>query len=229
MDEFAGREHNVEGKHVRDGKSVFQAVRTAGVLRHVAANGADRLRRGIGRIKISLRGNSLRYVRINNPGLDDNLPVGKVNIKNAVHARQTDNDAVRSRQCTSAQARPRSATDKRNFVLGTQADHCLHLLGRAGQHHGFRHHPEIRQPVALVRLQLALPDDQPVLTNGGAKPGDLACGQHSRNSLREGRETWPANLSRCLQLAVAQGVTLQLWWVGGRMAPQFSLICALEV
>jgi hypothetical protein len=78
-------------------------------------------------------------------------------------------------------------------------------------------------------LQLALPDDQPVLTNGGAKPGDLACGQHSRNSLREGRETWPANLSRCLQLAVAQGVTLQLWWVGARMAPQFFLICALEV
>ena len=183
---------------MRDGEAVFQAVRAAGVLRHVAADGADRLRRRIGRVEIPLRGDTLGYMRINDSGLDDDLPVGKVDIENAVHARQADNDAARSRQRASAQAGARAAADKGNSVPGTQTDHCLHLLSGARQHHGFRHHAEIRQPVAFVSLQLALPGDQPVHTNGGAQTGDLASGQHSRNSLREECRSWLANLSRLL-------------------------------
>ena len=182
---------------MRNGKAVLQAMRTAGVLRHVAADGADRLRRRIGRVEISLRGNTLRYVRINDSGLDDDAagwqgPPSRMRF-------------MRARLITMPPAagsapplRPVPAPRLTKGILSWahKADHCLHLLGSARQHHGFRHHAEIRQPVAFVCLQLALPDDQPVLTNGGAQPGDLARGQHSRNSLREGCESWPANLSR---------------------------------
>src|SRR6516162_8157842 len=103
-----------------DGETVFQAMRAARVFRHVAANGADRLRRGIGGVEITLRGDPLSYVRIDHPGLDDDLPVGKIDTENAVHARQADNDAARGGQRTSAQARAGAAADKGNFVPGTE-------------------------------------------------------------------------------------------------------------
>jgi hypothetical protein len=162
------------------------------------------MRRGIWSVEIPLRGNTLGYMCIDHSGLDDDQPVGDVDIENAVHARQADNDAARCGQRAATQARACAATDKGNFVPGTEADHRLHLLGRARQHHCFRHHAEIRQPVALISLQLAGAGDQPVHTDGGAQPCDLAGGQHSRNSLLEECRSWLAILAPAFKLAVAQ-------------------------
>ena len=81
-----------------DGEAVLEAVRAAGVLGDVAADGADRLRGRIGRVEVAMRAKHARLRRsIDDAGLDDDLRVGKVHIEDAVHARQADNDAAGQR------------------------------------------------------------------------------------------------------------------------------------
>ena len=49
-DHLAGDQHHLDAEHVVGGQAVFQAVHAAGILRHVAADRAGDLRRGVGRI-----------------------------------------------------------------------------------------------------------------------------------------------------------------------------------
>ena len=58
-------------------------------------------------------------MRIDHPGLYHDLPIGKVNLENVVHARQADDDAARRRKRTPAETRSRTATHKRNSVPST--------------------------------------------------------------------------------------------------------------
>ena len=55
LHQFARGQHHIECQNVGGREAVFQAMRAAGILRHVAADGAHRLRRRIGRIEVSLR------------------------------------------------------------------------------------------------------------------------------------------------------------------------------
>ncbi len=137
---LAAGQNDFKRQRVRDGESVLEAVRAAGVLRHVAADGADRLRRGIGRVEVALGRNALRDVRVDDARLDDNEAVGDVDLENAVHARQADDDAACSRQRAAAQAGACAAADEGNLVARAEANDGLDLFGGlrqndcAGQH-----------------------------------------------------------------------------------------------
>ena len=54
-DDGAIRQHDFQAQHVIGGDAVGQRVRAAGVLRHVAADGAGALAGGIGRVEITVR------------------------------------------------------------------------------------------------------------------------------------------------------------------------------
>ena len=64
----AGRETHLE--QVMDGQAVLQAVHAAGVLRHVAADGAGDLRRGVGRVEESVRPGRLGDREVGHARLD---------------------------------------------------------------------------------------------------------------------------------------------------------------
>ena len=85
---------------MRGGKSVFQAVRAAGIFRHVATDAANRLRRRIGRVEILLWLDAAGHIEIDDSGLDHHAGVGNVNFQNAIHARKAENDAVFHRKRT---------------------------------------------------------------------------------------------------------------------------------
>ena len=49
-DHLAGDQHHLDAQHVVGGEPVFEAVHAAGILRHIAADGAGDLRGGVGRV-----------------------------------------------------------------------------------------------------------------------------------------------------------------------------------
>jgi len=55
-------------------------------------------------------------MRVNHSELYHNLPIGKIDLEYAVHARQTDDDSARRGKRAPAEARSRTATHKRNSV-----------------------------------------------------------------------------------------------------------------
>jgi hypothetical protein len=103
-------------------------MRAAGIFRNVAADAADGLRGRIGCIEITVVLNARGHIEIDDAGLDEGAGVGEINLENAVHAREADDDAVFHGQRAAAQARARAASDKGNFFAMTQADDGLHLL-----------------------------------------------------------------------------------------------------
>jgi hypothetical protein len=56
---------------VVDGEAVLQAVRTAGVLGEVAADRADLLARGVGRVVEAGADHRLGHLQVRHAGLDD--------------------------------------------------------------------------------------------------------------------------------------------------------------
>ncbi len=73
-------------------------MRAACVFGHVAADAAHRLRGRVGRIEIAGGSDPSGHVQVDDAGLDDHARVGEVNFKNAIHARQADDDAISNRQ-----------------------------------------------------------------------------------------------------------------------------------
>ena len=118
------------------GEAVLEAMRAAGVFGHVAADGADRLRGRIGRIEIAVAGDALGDAGIDDAGLDHHARIGDIDFENAIHARQADDNAVRDRQRSAAEARAGAARHERNPFAMADAHHGLHLLGGSRQHHG---------------------------------------------------------------------------------------------
>ncbi len=94
VDEGAIGEDDIETEDVRGGEAVFEAVGAAGVFGNVAADAADGLRGGIGRVEIALREDARGDVEIDHAGLDDDAGIGEIDFEDAVHAGETDDDAV---------------------------------------------------------------------------------------------------------------------------------------
>src|SRR5665213_12317 len=74
--EVAIGQHDVHAEDVGGGESVLEAVRSAGVFGDVAADGADGLRGGIGRVEVAVRGDRIGDVGVDDAGFDDDALVG---------------------------------------------------------------------------------------------------------------------------------------------------------
>ena len=90
---------------MRGGKSVFQAVRAARVFRHVSANAADTLRRGIGRVEKAMGRNPSGHFQVDHARLYRHPCVRQVHFEDTVHTCQADHYSVLDWQGASAQSR----------------------------------------------------------------------------------------------------------------------------
>src|SRR5690242_15217405 len=106
---------------------------------------------------------------INHTGFNDDQMVGDIDLEKPVHARQADDNATRSGKRTAAQPGSGAAAHEGNFVARTDLHNVLDLLRVARQHNGGGQHSEVREPVALVRLQLVGSGDDSVVSNDTTK------------------------------------------------------------
>ncbi len=142
---LAAGEHDGGSHDVVDGEAVFQTVRTAGVLGDVAADGADLLRGGIGRVRKVERRTLAGHPQIDDARLDDDPGVVGVDRHDPPHARHDDEHALGDRQRAARQTGPGPAGDERHPCLGAEAKRVDHVLRRLGQHDDRRRHPEVRR------------------------------------------------------------------------------------
>ena len=70
LDDLAVRQDDLGGEHVVDREAVLEAMRAARVLRDVAADRADLLRRRVGGVVEALGGDRLRHVEVGDARLD---------------------------------------------------------------------------------------------------------------------------------------------------------------
>jgi hypothetical protein len=108
-------------------------VRSAGILRHIAANRAGLLARGIGGIEELLILDRQRDVEIDDARLHHRAFVGEVEFEDAVHARERDNDPALARDRSAAQARARAAPHHRNAVIARQLHDRRDVARRPGK------------------------------------------------------------------------------------------------
>ncbi len=109
---------------------------------------------GSGRVVEALCRDRLRHLEVRHAGLDDDALGVEVDVEDAVHPRQRDDDPVGDRQGATGQPGAGSAGDERDPVGGAGADHGLHLRRRLREADEGRNHAPTSQSVALVRPQL---------------------------------------------------------------------------
>ena len=154
LDELAVGQHDLGREHVVRREAVLQAVRAAGVLRDVAADRADLLRRRVGRVVEPVGGDGTRNVEVRDPRLDNDLAALDVDLEDPRQSRERDDDPLRDRQRTSGEAGTRAPRNERQPLVVADAHDRLHLVHRAGQRDERRHNAVTRQSVALVCAQL---------------------------------------------------------------------------
>src|SRR5260370_39686331 len=101
---------------MRRRKSVLQAMRSTRIFRHVSADAADRLRGRIRSVKILLRRDASGDVEIDDPGFDDHAGVWKINLKDAIHPRQANDNPAFNRHGPASEARAGTAHHERDSV-----------------------------------------------------------------------------------------------------------------
>ncbi len=104
LHDLAAGQHHFDAGHVVHGDAVQQGMRSAGILGHVAADGAGLLAGGIGcEVKPEMR-HMLGELQIDHARLHDGALVLDVDFQNAVHAGEGDHDAARLRDRAAAQS-----------------------------------------------------------------------------------------------------------------------------
>ena len=143
------RKHRLEAEHVIGRHPVGERVRTAGILRDVAADGAGALAGRIRRIEVSLTLHRQRNVQVHYSRLHHGALVFEIDFENPVHSREPDHHAALARNRPAAQSRSRAAADHRDCVLVGQFHDRNHVLRRPWKDHQVRP-PLIDAAVILV-------------------------------------------------------------------------------
>ncbi len=154
LDDVAVRQHERRTRDVVHGEAVLEAVRAAGVLGDVAADRADLLARRVGRVEVAVRRDRTRDVEVRDAGLDDDATALEVDLEDAVHAGERDDDAARDRSGAAREPGAGAARDERDTRRVTRANDRLHLFGRPGQRDELGDRSVPGQPVALVHAEL---------------------------------------------------------------------------
>ena len=141
--------------------AVAEAVGAAGIEGDVAADGADRLARRIGRVVEAERNRRRRDVEVDHAGLDHGDAIDRVDLEDAGQPVERDDDAVDVRHRPAGQAGAAAAGDERHAGLGAQAHDRDDLVGRVRQDDGARTRPERRQAVRLEGGQAGRRGDDP--------------------------------------------------------------------
>ena len=149
-EQLAVGQDDLRAGDVVDREAVLEAVRAAGVLRDVAADGADLLARRVGGVEVALGGDGAGHVEVRDARLDDHALALEVDLEDPAHPRDGDDDPVRDGKRAAGEARPGAARDEGDAVARAQPKHRLHLLGRARKHDARGLRAPAREPVAVV-------------------------------------------------------------------------------
>ncbi len=103
-DDAAVRQHQLEAEDVVGRDAVGQAVRPAGVLGDVAADGAGALAGGVGGVVEAVLRDGLAQLQVDDAGLDQRGQVLDVDLEDALHARHGDEHAAHGRDGAAAEA-----------------------------------------------------------------------------------------------------------------------------
>ena len=180
--QLAGRRDDLQAGHVVHGEPVLQAVRPAGVLRHVAADRADHLAGRVGRVEQAERRRGLAHRQVGHAGLHHGAPAHRVDLDDGTHPGHHDQHAVPVRQRAAGQAGAAAAGHERHPRPGALGHDRGHLGRRTGQHHQRGHAPVRGQPVALVGAQLQRISDDVARAADVPHPGHQRLNAHNRTS-----------------------------------------------
>ena len=152
--QLAGRRDDLQAGDVVHGEPVLQAVRPAGVLRHVAADRAHHLAGRVGRVEQAERRRGLAHRQVRHAGLHHRAPAHRVDLDNGTHPGHHDQHAALVRQRPAGQAGAAAAGHERHPGPRAFGHHRGHLGGRTWQHHQRGYAPVRGEPVALIRAQV---------------------------------------------------------------------------
>ena len=140
----------------------FRQSRAAGVECDVAADGADRLARGIGREVHAEGAGRLGHVQVDRARLDDGDPLFWIELDDAIEPVEGDKQPVFDGQRRAGEAGAAAARDERHIVSVTDAHRLDHLVLRLGDHDRSRPYLVGGQRIRLVGRQLRGLDEQAV-------------------------------------------------------------------
>ena len=149
--DLPGHQHQFAAEHIVGGDAVFEAMHAAGILRHIAADGAGDLRGRIGRVVEAGVFDRLRDREIGHARLNHGDTVVKVDLADPVELGHAEQHAVAERQRTAGQRGPCPARNDLDAFAVAVAEHGSDLRGRFRQHDDHRKLAVGCEPVALER------------------------------------------------------------------------------
>ena len=142
---------------------VLQTVRSAGVLRHVPADGGGLLAGRVGGEEESTRHHRTADRQVDAPGLDGRRSVGKVDVQDAIHAGEDDQHAACRGDGPAGKPRAGPPRDDRDSRGRAEPHHRRHLVGARRQDDEIGCRPVVRgERVALVHAKLVWRRHDPV-------------------------------------------------------------------
>ena len=166
--DLAVGQHDLDRLHVGVGHAVGEAVRPAGVVGHVAADGAHLLARRIGR-EVETEGRKVfGEVEVDDARLDPGDAVVEVDVEDPIHPRQRHDDRRPERDRTAGEARAGAAWHDRAPVPCRDPHDRLHLGGRRREAHRSRHTTAEDRRVVAQQRALGRVDAHAVVADRGA-------------------------------------------------------------
>jgi hypothetical protein len=162
LDHLALDRHAAHAQHVVHGEPVLQAMHAAGVLGHIAADGAGDLARRIGRVVQAEGRGGLADREVAHARLHDRRARVRIELDDAVELRQRQQHAGLVRQRAAGKPGAGAARHHRRAELVARAQHLHHLRFGLRQRHHHRHLSVQRQAVALVGAGVLLAKQQRV-------------------------------------------------------------------
>ena len=164
-------QHHLQPQHIVGGDAVFQAMHAAGVLRHIAADGAGDLARGIGRVVEALALHRMGDRQVGHARLHHGAAVRVVDLEDAVELGEAQQDAVLQRQRSSGQRGAGAARHHLDALRAAIAKHLGDFSGGAGQRRQQRRLAVRGQAVAFIDPPLVLMVDDGLRRQQAAEVG----------------------------------------------------------
>ena len=153
-DDLAVGQHDLEPEDVVRRDPVFQGVGAARVVGDVPADRAGELARGIGHVVEARRGERLGEVEVHQARLDHRELVRVVDLEDARHAGERDDDAALGREAPAGKPRSGAARDERQPFRVGEPDAGGHFRRAARETDRVGHRAEDGEPVRLVDHEL---------------------------------------------------------------------------
>ena len=131
----AGRQHDLEPKHIVTRDAVLEAARTAGVGGNVSSDAAVRAVSRVGRIIQPIVLDSVLQLGRDDPRLNHGDEVTPADFPDALHPGQTECDTAMHRHAAADVALPRAARGHRDAVPIGELENLRDRLGAAREGH----------------------------------------------------------------------------------------------